>query len=359
MIARPTGTAVMFAQALRAPLAGALLLLLPLGALGEAAAPATSAAPPTKVRLISAGSPGGGAVAPASVVAARRATLSTRLAAQVREVHADDGQRVQAGQLLVALADADVRGGVAAAESALAAAAAHEHRIQALVATRAATPSELEQAAAQRAQAQAAVAAARTALAYSEIRAPFAGTVQARRVQAGDLVGPGQPMIELEGDGLELAASLSAAEAAGLAVGKPLEFVSAGGRGKAVITALTPGGDPVSHRRSLKARVESFVAGAAQGELRSGAFARLELPAGAAPAGSAAGGLWVPRTALVERGDLRGVFVATGGKVELRWLSFGEPAGDLLPVRAGLHAGDRVVDAPGALRDGQAIEVAP
>lgn len=283
------------------------------------------------------------------MAAARRATLSTRLAAQVRAVHVELGQAVQPGQLLVSLADADVRGGLAAAEAALSAAATHERRIRELIATRAATPSELEQAVAQRAQAEAAVAAARTNLSYSEIRAPFAGTVQARRVDPGDLVGPGQPMIELEGDGLELTASLSEAEARGLAVGATLRFVSAAGRGTARITALSPGGDPVSHRRGMKARVLQH-----DGELRTGAFARLELAA--APAG---GGTWVPRTALVERGDLRGVFVAAGGRAELRWLALGEPAGDLVAVRAGLRPEDHVVDAPGALRDGQPVEVAP
>lgn len=325
-------------------LAAALLLLPLAGLAGEPAAPP----PAARVKVIAAASPSGGAVAPASVAAARRATLSTRLAAQVQEVHAEPGQVVKAGQLLVSLAAADVRGGLAAAESALAAAAAHERRITQLLATRAATPSELEQAAAQRAQAEAAVAGARANLAYAEIRAPFAGTVQARRVEAGDLVGPGQPIVELEGDGLELTASLSAAEARGAAVGAELRFAAPGGRGTARITSLTPGGDPVSHRRGLKARVLSF-----DGELRSGAFARLELPAGTAA------GTWVPRSALVERGDLRGVFVAAGGRAELRWLALGDPAGELVAVRAGLRPGDQVVEAPGALRDGQAVEVVP
>ncbi len=309
------------------------------------------AAPPAQVRIVRSGAPAGGVLAPATVVARKRATLSTRLAATVRWVAAEEGQRVSAGQLLVALADADVRGGLAAAETSLAAAAAHERRIRELTATRAATPAELEMAGAQRAQAEAAVAGARANLAHAEIRAPFAGTVQARRVDPGDLVGPGQPMVELEGDELELTASLSAREALGLAVGATLRFASGGGRGQAVVTALTPGGDPVSHRRGLRARVTSF-----EGELRSGAFARLVLPG---PGGAAAGGVWVPRTALVSRGDLTGVFVASGGRAELRWLAMGEAAGDLVGVRAGLAPGEAVVDAPGALRDGQLVEVLP
>jgi hypothetical protein len=120
-------------------------------------------------------------------------------------------------------------------------------------------------------------------------------------------------------------------------------------RGEAEITALTPGGDPLSHRRGLRARVIG-------GEgLRSGTFARLELPPGKA---AASAGVWVPRSALVERGDLTGVFVAASGRAELRWVSVGDAVGDQVPIRAGLARGEPVIDGPGALRDGQPVEVA-
>jgi membrane fusion protein, multidrug efflux system len=339
-----------------------MIRLASLVALAITAAPpdaprvASSAPPaangPAKVHAVRSGAPAGTALVPASAVAARRATISTRVAAAVRDVHAREGQRVLAGQLLVSLADSDVRGGVAAAESGLAAASAHERRIRALAAERAATASELEQAQAQRAQAEAAVATARATLAYTELRAPFAGTVQARRIDPGDLVGPGQPLLELEGDAIELVATLSEAEARGLSVGAALPWEAGAVRGLAVVTALTPGGDALSHRRTVRARVSSSDGG----ELRTGAFARLLVPADAA---ASPGGLWIPRSALVERGDLTGVFVASAGRAELRWLALGERAGELVNVRAGLRPEDVVVDVPGALRDGQAVEVLP
>jgi multidrug efflux pump subunit AcrA (membrane-fusion protein) len=173
--------------------------------------------------------------------------------------------------------------------------------------------------------------------------------VQARRVEPGDLVGPGQPILELEGDALELVASLAAAEADGLAVGSVLRFEAGRARGEAVVTALAPGGDPLSHRRALRAQVRTV-----EGELRSGAFARLRVPAKVA-----SGETWIPRTALVERGDLTGVFVAREGRAELRWISVGEAAGEAVAVRAGLRPDDVVIDAPGPLRDGQPVEVQP
>jgi RND family efflux transporter MFP subunit len=331
-------------------LSSAVALALALASPSVAGATPTSA-PPARVRTVRPGSPEGTVLAPASVVAARRATLSTRVAASVRDVHVREGQRVAAGQLLVSLSDADVRASLAAAETALQAAAVHERRIRELAAERAATPAELDLAQAQRAQAEAQVAAARATLGYTELRAPFAATVQARRIDPGDLVGPGQPLVELEGDALELVATLSETEARGLAVGATVPFQAGKARGEATVTALTPGGDPLTRRRTVRARV-----GKMDGELRTGAFARIELPASGGPA---EGTLWIPRTALVARGDLTGVFVAADGRAELRWISLGERAGDHVAVRAGLARDEAVVDAPGALRDGAAVEVLP
>jgi membrane fusion protein, multidrug efflux system len=312
-----------------------------------ASAPATGG--PARVRLVAPDAPGSGRWLAASVQAARRATISTRLSAAVREVHVEEGQRVAAGQRLVALGDADLRGQLAAAEAGLATASAHERRIRTLAAERAATPSELEAATAQRAQAEAAVSAVRANLEYTEIRAPYAGTIQARRVDPGDLVGPGQPLVTIEGSALELIASLSEEEVRGVAPGQRLRFRSGDVEGTAQVTALTPGGDPLSHRRGLRAAVVSAVPG-----LRSGAFARIEVPGGGGRSG-----VWLPQSAFVERGDLTGVFVAAGRRAELRWVSVGEAVGDRVPVRAGLRDGEQVIDAPGALRDGQDIEVAP
>jgi membrane fusion protein (multidrug efflux system) len=325
-------------------------LAVALSAVALAGEPATSTPlPRARVRLVASEPAGAGTWVAASLQAARRATLATRLAASIRAVHVEEGQQVLAGQLLVALADDDLRGQLAAAQTALATASAHERRIQALVAERAATPSELDGATAQRAQAEAAVTSVRANLQYTGLRAPFAATVQARRVDPGDFVGPGQPLLVLEGSALELAASLSEDESRGVRVGQRLRFRAGSAEGTAEVTALTPGGDPLSHRRGLRARVAAGPPG-----LRSGAFARLEVPGGGRSSGT-----WLPRSAFVERGDLTGVFVASAGRAELRWVSVGEAMGDRVSVRAGLRGTEQVIDAPAALRDGQEIEVAP
>jgi RND family efflux transporter MFP subunit len=325
-------------------LAGGLLGTFACG--HKEARPEMKELPMAVVTLVGQGAPGGGAWVAATLQAARTASLSTRMAAQVKRVPVQEGQRVAAGTLLISLGDGDLQAQLKAAESALATAQAHHRRIQALQAQKAATLSELEQAQTQMAQAQAGVDALRANIAYTQIRAPFTGVVQSRKVNEGDFVGPGMPLLELVGDGeQELVATVSDTEAKGLRVGARVAFECEGSGGEAQVTALAPGGDAVSHRGTLRARVLRPKG------LRQGSFARLLLP------GAKAEGLAVPRSALVLRGELTGVFLAKDGHAELRWISPGEGVGEVVPVRSGLKAGDRVIDRPGSLQDGQPIEI--
>jgi RND family efflux transporter MFP subunit len=310
-------------------------------------APKAQALPTAAVRLIAGtGAAQEGWVA-ASLNKADQATLSTRLAGTVKRVLVNEGAKVSAGQLLLELEAGDLLGQLKAAESAREAATAHHQRIQNLLAKGAATPSELEQAAANQAAAEGAVAAVKGQLAYAQIRAPFSGTVQRRDAQAGAFVGPGQPLITLEGAGsLELTASLSETEAASLKVGRRVAFESEGRKGDAVITALAAGGDPLTHRQALRAKVLKPT------DLRSGAFARIQVPG--ATSGST---IRLPQSAILQRGELSGVFVAENGQAHLRWLDLGERAGGTVEVRAGLDAKDAVIADPKDLKDGQPITI--
>ena len=283
-----------------------------------------------------------------TLLAAQRAVISTRLAARVRAVRADEGARVRRGELLIRLDDDEVVAQLRGSETALSTAKIHERRIALLVSKGAETQSRLDVAQAERALAEAQSAAAHASMTYTEIRAPFDGIVQSKRVQPGDLVTPGQPLLELVGGGLEIAVSVSDEEARGIHNGDHLQFDAADRRGVAEVVAIAPGGDPASHRGLLRARLLE------PDGLRSGSFARLRLPGGA----NAQRTVQVPRSALVQRGDLTGVFIVQGERAELRWLSLGAVEGEVVPVRAGLRVGELVINAPGDLRDGQRVEVA-
>ena len=311
------------------------------------ARPAAKDLPKVAVSLVAQGSPEAGAWVAATLQSTRTAMMSTRMAAQVRRVMAQEGQRVAAGALLISLGDEDLQGQLKAAETGLAAVQAHHRRIVALQAQKASTLSELEQAQTQVAQAQAGVSALKANIAYTQIRAPFSGVVQSRKVNEGDFVGPGMPLLELVGEGeQELVATLSEEEAKGLKSGAKVKFESEGVTGEALITGLAPGGDAYSHKGTLRAKVLKPKG------LRQGSFARI-LVSGL----PAVQGVSVPRTALIQRGELTGVFIAKEGRAELRWVSLGEGAGTFLPVRSGLKPGEQVIDHPGALQDGQPIEL--
>jgi len=189
--------------------------------------------------------------------------------------------------------------------------------------------------------------AARATLADTVLRAPFDAVVQRKWVSRGQLVAPGAPLLELDGTVVELTGTLSESEAAGLAVGAEVPFRVGTAEGTATVVALSPGGDPLSHRSAFRARP-----GSGAPALRSGDFGRIGVKGAGGPRRA------VPRTAVVQRGDLSSVFVLADGRAALRWLRLGEAEGDQLPVLAGLAPGERVIDSPGNVRDGQRVEVA-
>jgi len=289
-----------------------------------------------------------GEVAVAGAVEAReRAALSARIPASVTALPYEEGQRVPAGAVVVRLDDAAVRAAVAAAEAVVRAAESDLERTRTLVEVGASTPRELERATAAASAAQAQLTAARDNLSYFALRAPFAGRVAARRVHFGDVVSPGLPLIEIEGEGgFELRATVESAIAAILRPGAGVRALVDGQPGPlaAVVTALAPSGDPTTHRFELKADLP-----AAAG-LRAGLFARLLVPGV-----DGESRLSVPATALFERGGLTGVFVVRDGRARLRWVAAGRHDGGTVEVRAGVEGGERVVVEPGGLADGAAV----
>ena len=226
---------------------------------------------------------GSGEVAvPASVQARQRASLSARIAASVTELPYQVGQPVAAGAVVVRLDDAALRSALAAAEAGLKAVGADLSRTEALLKKGAATPRELDEMTARMAGAQAQVTAAKDALAYAVLRAPFAGRVAARPVNLGDVVNPGMTLVEIEGQGgLEVRATVEQAVAAALRPGAKVRAVVDGQAEPitATVTAVAPAGDATTNRFEVKAGLPGRRRPARR-PLRPAARAR---PAGRAP----------------------------------------------------------------------------
>jgi RND family efflux transporter MFP subunit len=171
--------------------------------------------------------------------------------------------------------------------------------------------------------------------------------VASRRVNLGDVVNPGTPLIEIEGEGgLELRATVESGMAAALRPGSKVKAMVDGQSAPlaATVTAVAPSGDATTHRFEIKADLPG-----APG-LRAGLFARLLVPGAAADPR-----LTVPAAALFERGGLTGLFVVSDGKARLRWVAAGAREGDAVEVRAGVEPGERVVLSPAGLVDGSPV----
>jgi RND family efflux transporter MFP subunit len=336
----------------------AKLLTLTFAALGAAAcgrheAPKATEAPVGPTRDVTTAevvrSGGAGEVAvPAAVQARKRAALSARMPASVVELPYQEGQWVKAGAVVVRLDDGALRAAAAAAEAGLKAAQSDLERTKALLEKGAATPRELEQMTAAASGAQARLTAAKDGLSYSALRAPFDGRVAARRANLGDVVNPGMPLIEIEGEGgLELRATVESEIAATLRPGSKLKAVVDGQPAPlaATVVAVAPSGDATTHRFEVKADLP-----AASG-LRAGLFARLLIPGVVADPR-----ITVPATAIFERGGLTGLFVVTDGRARLRWVAVGARDGDTVEIRAGVEPGERVVLEPSGLVDGAPVK---
>jgi RND family efflux transporter MFP subunit len=185
------------------------------------------------------------------------------------------------------------------------------------------------------------------------LRAPIAGVVAAILVPAGQPVdGSGTPVIEIaDTRELDLRAPVPAARVGEVAVGQRAELnVEGVGVVAGAVQAIAPLVDTATNTVIVRVRVVN-----ADGRLRGGMFARgaLMLPARR--------GVVVPRSALLpsDGGAARAVaLVGDDGVVSHRALELGAESGELVEVKSGLAAGDRVITAGGyALPDGVKVEV--
>jgi len=284
---------------------------------------------------------------PALVASVRRATLSPRVPAAIAALPRRVGERVRAGDVVARLDDAAARSGVAAAEASVASTGAEALRLTGLRSKGAATTREVESATARAAAATAALEGARAELAYAVLRAPFSGVITKIPVHAGDVVSPGGGVVELEGEeGFEIQAAVEPDIALRWKAGDRLAVRIDGEKEirTATVRSLSTSADPSTHRFDLRADLSANRA------LRSGLFARIETPRAVGEAR-----LFVPTSAIVERGGLTGVYVVSDGRALLRWIAAGEAAADRIEARSGLAPGERIALDTGELSDGCAV----
>jgi RND family efflux transporter MFP subunit len=208
---------------------------------------------------------------------------------------------------------------------------------------------QMDQAAAERDAAVARLAAARAALvsaeegvAYTEVRAPYAGVVTARLVRVGESVSPGTPLMSgMSLEKLRVTVAIPQSLVAQVRkLGKAAVYVD-GRRIEATQVTIFPEADPATN--TVRARVELPPDA---GDLYPGMFVKVGLVTGEGAR------MMVPASAVVRRSEVTAVYVVDGdGRVSLRQVRLGGAHGDRLEILAGLGAGERVaLDPVAALR---------
>jgi membrane fusion protein (multidrug efflux system) len=255
----------------------------------------------------------------------------------ITAIRFEEGQSVEAGQVLVELQDTEARAEVAAARAELVDSEGQFRRARELFKTKALSASELEQRSARYEADRAALDAAEARLADTVIRAPFAGRVGLRNVSVGSFVTPSSTLTTLDDtDPVKLDFDVPETALSLLAVGLPVEARSAAwpevpfqGRVASIDTRV----DPVSRTVTVRALVPNPDA-----RLRPGMFLSVKLLRDEMRA------LMVPEQAIVPEQSRQFVLlVQDDGVVEKREVRIGRRRLGQVEVLEGLVEGQRVV----------------
>jgi RND family efflux transporter MFP subunit len=282
-----------------------------------------------------------------------RATIKSKVAAEVARVHVQEGERVAAGQVLVTLDTADLRArhdaqmaAVAEARAKLELARKNQENNKALLAKNfisqnaydgVANSVTVAEANLKSAQAQAAIS--ERALADANIRSPFAGIVAKRWVNSGDKVSPdGMVAAVVDLSRMELEAQIPVGEIPGIRVGQEINFTVDGfseRKFKGQVERINPSADAGSRSIAIFVTLAN-----PDGALKGGMFANGSMAAASRTSVNA-----IPLVALIEEGGQAAVFALKDGVIERKPVVIGAKSVEegLVEIREGLQAGARVV----------------
>ncbi len=273
-----------------------------------------------------------------TVASANRVNISARIPAHVNEMFVSAGQAVPAGHLLLTLDDREIREQAGAAEAQLKQAEAEYKRARQLFETQAATEQALTAAESMFNAAKAQMERMRVMLSYAQITSPIAGIVTDRRVEAGDLTGPGQLLMAIYDPHrmrLEVPAPLRLIEK--LQLGQEVEVTlerpsrKFAGRVAEIVAEI----DPMSRTQLVRVDLEDNT-----GTLLPGTFGRLWVNADERRQ------ILLPAGAVYRSGQLEFVQVLEHGRRLTRLVKTGPRYGEQVAILSGLADGEQVLAQP-------------
>jgi membrane fusion protein, multidrug efflux system len=275
--------------------------------------------------------------------------ISTKTSNIVTAIRFRDGERVQRGQKLVQLDDAQARADVAAAQAALTESESMFNRSRELMSTQALSKSSFDQLEATMKANRARLGAATARLEDTVIRAPFSGRVGLRRVSVGTLISPGDVITTLDDTSvIKLDFSVPENFVASLREGLSVRATAPAFPGRSFAGSVAS----IDSRVDVTTRsvtVRALLANE-DGALKSGMFLNVSL------ADDERQALVIPEEALTPEAEHQFVFVVEGDKAARREVRIGGRQPGTVEIVAGLNAGERVVvEGTQKVRDGSLV----
>lgn len=318
----------------------------------EEAGTSVAAAPSLRTLTVAGGDPSGGLTWDGVVQAQDQSVLSAQTSGRVTTLAADVDQQVARGEVLLRLTAGEQQAAVDTAAAQVRAAEAQRvdaearfRRASELVGGQLISRDDFDRvraahdaAIASGDEARARLAQLRQQLDYTTVRAPYAGIVAVRHVERGETVMPGQPLFTLYApDPLRVEVQLPQADADRVRAAPAAQIWLADGRELTAAKVIVfPAADPGAHSTPVRLMLPALERPPRPGQTVKVRFA----------ATAGVGGIWLPATAVVQRGELAAAYVVGEEGVVLRQLRLGRTRGEQLEVIAGLAPGERVAENP-------------
>ncbi|WP_456439851.1 efflux RND transporter periplasmic adaptor subunit [Psychroserpens sp.] len=294
------------------------------------------------------------------------ADLSTRMMGYVNKVHVNVGDKVHKGQLLVSINNAalqakraQINAGITEATAAFNNAQKDHNRFENLLADNSASQKEMDDMTANFEMAKARLESANqmkneinAQFAYTNIKAPFSGTVTSKNIETGNMANPGVPLISIEAPGhFEVMAMVPETEISeikkGISVDVLVKSISKTITG--IVAEVSTSAKNTGGQYLVKIDLDKTEA-----NILSGMFTTVQFPM---ERKANLQMVLIPTGAIVTNGQLSGVYtVSQSNTALLRWLRLGRTFGNQVEVLSGLNVDESyIVSADGKLFNGAKV----
>ncbi len=286
-----------------------------------------------------------------SLVANQEVALTTEASGKIIQLNLQEGERVNKGQLLLKLNDADLQAQLNKLKTRYKEIQNRDTRQKAMLDKGAISQQEFELFEAEKQGVEADMQLLQAQIEKTEIRAPFSGKVGLRYVSLGAFVNQNANIAQLvNADPILVDFAVPEKYATMVKQGTTVQLTveNQADTFSAKVIAVAPSIDANSRTLSLRARLDN-----SQAQLVPGAFARVELRLR-----QLEDAILIPSRAIVPELKAKKVFLIKNGVVTPIYIETRERTDDRVRVSSGLNAGDTLITA-GILkvRPGQLVNV--